>query len=324
MQLVRIRQFLNAMKRIPNEIVALALWAATWLAPLPVAQPNGKVVFLRDDEVISARDDGSNLKVLTSSKVKKNPPSWSPDGDRIVYSVASNSSSPKPKIHANLIVISSDGVLQNTIPVFSVEPDGTIVDGLRFVEESGWYGNNALFATGSANPNVAEYRILEAQSGKVLESYFGSGFATCANKAQVAYAIESPGVRPRLVKLEVNGKPVYSSGETIKELHWSRKCDRLAFLEGEETAAKFIVLHALQPEASLPLPATSKEAVSISAAQDSFLLTAGTSTAVYDTTTRSLQSDPATVEKAAEHNANRSELLRKMGGKSADWWEPNQ
>ncbi len=45
-----------------------------------------------------------------------------------------------------------------------INTNGTIVGGLRFIEESGWYGNSAVFAAGSANPHISEYRVLDVKS----------------------------------------------------------------------------------------------------------------------------------------------------------------
>lgn len=279
------------------------------------------MVFLLENEVVSAKEDGSEINVLTKDKVKKSQPLWSPDGARISYLIAGDLTS-KPKTHANIAIISAAGERQLTVPVLATEENGTIVGGLRFVEESGWFSNNAVFASGSANPHISEYRVLDVKSAKVLESYFGTGFATCAAKEEVAYVTESSGGRTPGVSIEVNSKSVFTSGDvSIRSLRWSRKCDRLAFFEGEGAGTRFLVLHGSQVEANLPLQGVVAEGAVITAFGSSFLLTGESSTGLYDVATRSLLTESPAIEQAKKQNARRAELLRKLGGQSADWWE---
>jgi hypothetical protein len=70
-------------------------------------------------------------------------------------------------------IVPAEGGEAITVPVLKADADGAFVDGMRFVEESGWYSNSEIFATGSANPHVAEYRIIDVVSKKVITSYFG-------------------------------------------------------------------------------------------------------------------------------------------------------
>lgn len=309
---------------IQKEVAVLLLLGAFGIAIAVVSslsQPAGKVVFLVENEVVSAKEDGSDVKALTKDKVKKGQPSWSPDGARISYLIAGNLTS-SPKTHANIVIISAEGEQQRTVPVLATEQDGTMVGGLRFVEESGWYGNNAVFAAGSANPHISEYRVLDLKSAKVLESYFGTGFATCAAKEQVAYVSESSGGRTPGVSIEVNGKPIFTAGDvSIRSLRWSRKCDRLAFFEGEGANMRFLVLHGAQVEVNLPWQGIGAEGAVISPSGSSFLLTSESSVAMYDVATRSLLTESPAIEQTKKQNTSRAELLRKLGGQSADWWE---
>jgi hypothetical protein len=307
--------------RFQNELIILLLITAVG-AVYAVSQTAGKVVFLRDSQVVSANENGSDVKVLVQDKTRKGQPSWSPDGSRIAY-LAAGDLTANSKVHGKLVVISAGGEHESDIPVLAAEPDGTIVGGLRFVEESGWYSNNSVYAEGSANPYIAEYRIMDAKSGHVLESYFGYGFATCATKSQVAYVAESRAGHSHGAHIEVNGQSLLAVADQarVQNLHWSRHCDRLAFFQGEGAGMKFVVLHGKQVEANLPLQGAAEKATAITLSDDSFLLTGPSTAVLYDTATQSFLSEPKAIERAKKREESRTELIRKLGGRSADWWE---
>src|SRR5262249_2723873 len=153
-----------------------------------------------------------------------------------------------PKTHANLIVITVDEGVHKTIPVLSTEGDGTIVGGMRFVEANGWYSHSAVFARGSVNPYITEFRIIDVESSPVVEGYFGANFATCAHKEQVAYVIqEEDSLERKTKRIKVNEALWYSgphdADTMIRNLHWSQNCQRLAFTEESETDTDFVILH---------------------------------------------------------------------------------
>src|SRR5712692_2127380 len=63
-----------------------------------------KVVFVRDNQIISADADGSNTVKLTSDDTDKEDPKWSPDGHHIVYSSGTG-----VKFQWRLVVITESG-----------------------------------------------------------------------------------------------------------------------------------------------------------------------------------------------------------------------
>jgi hypothetical protein len=83
------------MKRFAKSSSSVAGRAAlgAWAVVSAFSQPAGKVVFLLENEVVTAKDDGSDVKALTKDKAKKSQPSWSPDGSRISYLTAGNPTS---------------------------------------------------------------------------------------------------------------------------------------------------------------------------------------------------------------------------------------
>src|SRR5258708_5520792 len=149
---------MNRSDQMWHSIIVLVLMLAMSVSAAP-ASP-GKVTFLKGTEVTVANDDGSNPVALTSDMLSKEGLRWSPSGKRIAYVIA-GSQAKNPKTHASIVVVPGGGGAPATIPVLSTEADGTVVGGMRFVEDSGWYSESAVFATGSANPHVAEYRIMD-------------------------------------------------------------------------------------------------------------------------------------------------------------------
>lgn len=301
----------------------MLLGAMVVTAVAALSAPSGKVAFLKGNELMVAGDDGSGARALTSDKVPKQGLRWSPGGSQIAYRIA-GSQMVNPKTHASIVVVPAQGGNATTVPVLSMEADGTIVGGMRFVEESGWYSDTAVFASGSANPHVAEYRIMDVASRTVTDSYFGFDFATCAAMAKVAYGVEERGgPTAGTVHIEVNGKQIYATRDEggLRGLRWSDTCDRLAFLEGEGNHIKFVVLKDSKVEAKIDLRGVTGEQ-SITTFQNQFLLPAHAGGSAYDSATRSVKPAPAVMETFRKRSGARDAVLERLGGKSAVWWEP--
>jgi hypothetical protein len=333
--------------------VTIAYFLALTLGSLTVAswaqQPqSGKVVFLRGNELLSAKADGSEVKLLVKDGLRKADPRWSPDKEKILYRTDGDKSK-DPKTHANLIIIAADGSPLKTLQALATEADGMVVGGMRFVEASGWHSDSAVFAAGSINPSNAEYRIIDIQTEEVVESYFGTGFATCASKGQVAYATRNGRVsEPPKNNIEINGAVIYSSSSSrnsyIERLQWSDDCERLAFTEGNEANANFVVLHGGEVEAKIPLRADLLQSLSITntrnlteermrpgadsserskqirrASETSFLLRTASGPLVYDAAARSLSPAPEAVKREEQKIVEREKVLKSLGGRSANW-----
>ncbi|MGQ0761970.1 MAG: hypothetical protein ACT4OT_08140 [Acidobacteriota bacterium] len=283
--------------------------------------PDRRIVLLRGNDLLTAKQDGSDVRVLVKDSLGKADPRWSPDRKKIVYRVAGEKTK-NPNTHAKLIVIAVDGSPLRNIPVLATESDGTIVGGMRFVEESGWLSNAELYAIGSVNPRIAEYRIFDANTGSVTGGYLGTGFATCAAKGQVAY-VTMERVEPGAEKsrIDVNGTSIYtSSGESINHLQWSSDCDRLAFTESSGAAGRFIVMRGAVREAEIPLRSEMLDSLTIISAEQSFFLQGARDAVYYDVVTRSLRARPDIVNNLNRTRTERERVLRNLGGRSADGW----
>jgi hypothetical protein len=285
--------------------------------------PDARIVLLRGNELLTARQDGSDVRVLVRDSVGKDDPRWSPDRKKIVYRVEGQKTS-DPTTHAKLIVITIDGSPLRSIPVLATEGDGTIVGGMRFVEESGWLSNAELYAMGSVNPRIAEYRILDVDTGHVVGGYLGTGFVTCASKKQVAY-ITTEGADSDAGKsqIEVNGTTIYTSSggqSLIDHLRWSVDCNRLAFIETSGTAGTFIVMRGATLEAKIPLRAEMVDSPTIISDEQSFLLQGARDAAYYDVVTHSFRARPDIANTLNRTRTERERVLQRLGGRSADGW----
>jgi hypothetical protein len=309
------------MRWMRKQIIFLSAMVITAVAV--ALAPQGKVAFVKDNELFVANDDGSGAQTLTKDKIPKQGLRWSPDGNRIAYRIAGSQAS-HPKTHNHIVIVPVAGGEAVTVPVFATEADGTFVEGMRFVEESGWHSNVEVFAAGSANPHVAEYRIINVASKRVTTSYFGFDFATCSSKAKVGYGVEDRS-DPRAIvfHVEVNEIKLYSSNDEggIHGFRWSEGCDRLAFFEGEGNHLKFVVLHDSSVEAKIDLPGVTGEQ-SIKNFQGRLFLSDYLGGSVYDPGTRSIKQVQCVVDEFNKRSVMRESVLGRLGGQSADWWEP--
>jgi hypothetical protein len=283
--------------------------------------PGTKVVFLKGNEVVSANADGSDQRILTHDGVPKERPVWSPDGTKIVYvTVPSGERVYPPKALALIHVIAADGEPLKTIPVPAAMPDGTPIEGMRFVEDNGWYNDSAVFVSGSENPHYAEYRIFDVASAKPVEVYAGYGFATCASKGEVAYVADPDEANPEKLHLQVNGNDliVVSAANDPSYFQWSRDCDRLAYIE-EGDAANLVVVNENVVEARVPVGAGFGGALIVPAGKG-FLLKEAGRTKYYDVVKKAFSTDLPL--NAREESADG--LVRDLGGASGNVWTPRE
>jgi len=244
-------------------------WASSDFAP------GTKVVFLKENEVVSANADGSNQRTLTHDGVPKERQVWSADGTKIAYLTTENTSG-TPKALVQIHVMDADGKPINVIPVPAAMPDGTPIEGIRFVENSGWYSNSAVFVSGSENPRYAEYSIFDVASAKLVKVYAGYGFTTCASEAKVAYVADSEESNPKTLHVQVNGRDLIDvpADRDPSYFQWSSNCDRLAYIE-EGDRAVLVVLRKNVVDARVPVGAGFDGALIVPADQGFVLKEAG-------------------------------------------------
>lgn len=302
-------------------IIAAFLFSTFVLSSTVGQVAERRIVLLRGNDLLTAKLDGSDVKVLVKDSLGKADPRWSPDKKRILYRVEGEKSK-NPATHAKLIVITADGRPLRSIPVLATESDGTIVGGMRFVEESGWLSDTAVYAVGSANPWIAEYRILDANTGDTIGGYLGTGFVTCAAKAQVAYVnTERAESGAGKSQIELNGATIYSNSSgpsVIDHLQWSKDCSRLGFIETIGEVSSFIVIRDAALEGKIRLRAEMSDSLAIISDEQSFLLQSDRDAVYYDVATHSLRARPDIVNKLNRARTERERILQSLGSRSAD------
>jgi hypothetical protein len=187
----------------------------------------------------------------------------------------------------------------------------------------GWYGYDAVFAKGMVNTVVSDYRVMDVRSGKELHNYSGTNFGTCEPKAKVGWDnLSSSGY-----SIAVNGSTVYNipSGSTVNfGITWSADCSRMAFIEstadGSDVNFTLVVVSGNAVEAKIPKPANMFALVPVGS---SFMVGGSAGGALlYDTTTQTLRPAPDVLQQIQRRAAAEQQLMKTLGGQSADRYPP--
>lgn len=293
---------------------------------LCVAGESGRVVFVRDNEIYTADEDGSNIRRITLDGKRKQWPKWSPEGKRIAY-LTEGDMRANPKSSGTIRTINTSGGQVGSAPVLVTLPDGTPVVGMRGVELIGWYDFDHVFAAGSANPYAGEYRTIEIRTGR-MGGYIGYEFATCATKGRVAFWTP---VFPshRSTQLEVNGSDVDfgfpDAIDGIPSIHvplqWTPDCQYLAFLDLRPPAT-LVLVRANKVERKMDLPEEGSFHLDGLTPDGNGLLLAGSKrTLVYDFRKNTIsEAPPAIVKQVKLQRAARERTVQKLGGTDSDWF----
>jgi hypothetical protein len=298
-------------------MTAVLLLAAI-TADLP---PGSKIVFLKGKELVSANADGSEQRVLIRDGVAKERPKWSPDGMKIAFTTPPVS----PKALAVINVVTGDGKQINQVPVLTELPDGTVVEGMSSVDDSGWFGNSAVYVEGTENPHYGEYRVFDVASAKMIALYGGYGFASCPSQGKVAYVNDPDSDSPTELHVQANGKDliVVPANQEPRYFAWSTDCERLAYMVGSDAQAKMVILRNQTVEAMVPV-GTGFDGANIRAVGGGFLLDEAMKTEFYDVKRKVLVSDllslpPGT---ASVPQVTAEAVAERLGGSAASVWSP--
>ncbi|SRR5579871_4248319 len=305
-----------------NRVSQLGLTAALLLSVVGADLPLGsKIVFLKGKELVSTNADGSEQKVLIHDGIAKERPKWSPDGNKIAYTTPSGSA----KALAVIAIVTGDGKQVNQVPVLTELPDGTIVEGMRSVDDSGWFGDMAVYVEGTENPQYGEFRVFDVASAKMIAVYGGYGFATCSSRGKVAYVADADSDSPTELHVQSNGKDLITvaADQEPRYFRWSQDCERLAYIAGNGSQAKLVILRNGAIEAMVPVGADF-DGANITAAGDGFLLDEALKTKFYDAKRKALVNDVQSlpVGTAIVPQAAAEAVAKRLGGGAASVWMP--
>ena len=305
-------------------IVALII-ASTCAEALALAGGTSRVAFVRNNEIYTANEDGSNLRQLTSDGKSKQMPKWSPDGTRIAY-LTDGDMSANPKSRAKIEIITVDGKHVGTAPILVTLADGSEVAGMSGVEYIGWFNAQHVFAKGHINPYSGEFRTIDIRSGK-MGGYAGAGFSACPQKGQIAFW--APTFPPdKRMRLEVNGEDTdrfaFPDWDKLPDIHvpllWTPGCQNVALVDPRPPAA-LILVGAEHGERRVPLPDWGFEAAQLTLVNNRLLMKGASKALVYDFRRNTVAEAPQVLLKQLEtQRAARDQVLKKLGGESPDWF----
>jgi len=289
---------------------------------LAFPEVRAKVVFLRGNELFSANADGTGLQQLTHDGIPKSNPTWSPRGDKIAYLVAQDQT-PDSSSRGEIIIITASGQPVSLVPVLAREPDGTIVGGLRFIEGIGWSDEMNVFATGSANPYVAECRVMDGGSGRVITSYFGTGFSACPTRGEIAYFDRTNSQLSLFVnnKALPISKTLFTTESVPTSIEWSATCDRLALAVKNGAKVNFVVLREGSIESRNE---QSKDNWTLAQWRNTFLVRSFDRVLIYDAGKRAFRAAPEEGHALDLQRNERNAIVQKLGGHAPHWWSPRQ
>jgi len=293
---------------------------------LCTAGTSGRVVFVRDSEIYTANEDGSNIRRITLDGKRKQWPKWSPEGKRIAY-LTEGDMRATPKSRGTIRIINTSGEQAGSASVLVTLPDGTPVAGMRGVELIGWYDFDHVFAAGSANPYVVEYRTIDIRTGR-MGGYGGGNFATCATMGRVAFwTPEFP--THRSMQLQVNDKEMGfgfpDAIDGIPDIHvplqWTPDCQYLAFIDLRPPAT-LVLVRANKVERKMDLPEEGSFHLDGLTPDGTGLLLAGSKrTLVYDFRKNTIsEAPPAILKQVKLQRTAREGMVQKLGGTDPDWF----
>lgn len=202
-----------------------------------------RFVFKKNNSIYWGYDSDNVLNKVSSEALEMVDPVWSPDGSRILFAKIGNDLDESKSV-ANLEVVDKDGNILNDIAVLIGFVNGVFVDGLRAVEEIGWLDNNHIFALGSVNPNVVEFRLFDLSNNSESPGYLGTSFAICPKYGKIAffdYLLNKDYFSLVISGNEILKFPKKTEDYSVMYLKWVEDCSKLALIEfakGEYNALK--------------------------------------------------------------------------------------
>jgi hypothetical protein len=231
-----------------------------------------------------------------------------------------------PKSRAKIEVITADGKHVGTAPVLVTEADGTEVGGMRWVESIGWFDAQRVFADGSINPHVGEFRTIDIGTGK-MGGFGEGGYSACPSKGQVAFW--APTFPPdKRMRLEVNradtDRFTFPDWDKLPDIHvpllWNPDCRNVAFVDPRPPAA-LVLIGADRGQRRVPLPDWPFEVAQLTLVHGNLLMRGASKALIYDFRQGTVaEAAQALLSQLDAQRAAREHLVRELEGSSPDWY----
>jgi hypothetical protein len=234
--------------------------------PRDVSLSQGKVVFLRGNDVWVAKADGSDASQLTADGKDKWLPRWSSDGAKIIYALEGTVTN---KQQSQAVVISADGnEIKSILPIDPSDRAPCVsINAAEFIDEQ------RIGVECHYNPSTSRYIVIDLGSGNTLASFLGYAFRWSPDRTQLAHVGWIPHFAPPEATseyLQIGDRTVYAPQKgnehhDLSPFYWAPDSRHIAFIDRVEIADQqaLVVLAGDKVEARWTMPADQKSAQEI-------------------------------------------------------------
>lgn len=280
-----------------------------------------KAVFLKDGQLYKAEYPRYDATRLTDDPGVKRSPRWSPNGNRILFL---DPETTKDSI-GTLVIMSSAGSIMGRYPVATVLPNGTPISGMGGIDNIGWLDQTHIYAVGSVNPYIAEFRAIDLKT-RALTGLGGSGFAACTSAGTVAFwSAVYPPKKSMELHTSTTKATLFEFRDTDKlptlniPLAWDDECDAVGFVD-PTPPLHLVVIGTDQRRTIVPLPEKVKEIPALFGTENGFIV-GSNGKLKFNRANGALGNTPdSVVQEIVRDRVLRDQTEAKHGGSEWDWW----
>jgi hypothetical protein len=279
-----------------------------------------KLVYISDGKLFVSPFPDKAPREIASQVSELVSPRWSPDGTRVLYAkpgatVAGNGTL------ATLVVVDDKGAQLAQFKILTGENDGVFVAGMRQVADIGWLDSQRVYAHGSVNPNVDEFRLFDVTTSAEIPGYTGFSFTVCPSLGKVAYFEPRFGRGPFV--LAVNGdaltrfEPRDENG-SFGFVKWIDGCAKIALIESLDQQSSLLILSEGRVQHNLVLPLY--PVIASEQLRDALLLNSPTRKVIFESVGMAIRTSDFDSIPAYTDLALRKTEEQILGARLADWY----